>query len=86
MHAGPHARTGAIAAGLRSAPMGHLEQFAQQTFADETERITAGAAGWQDPPEIRLEKCRATASSWSAGRTCWRTWRRRGPRRGRTPR
>ena len=36
--------------------MGHLEQFAQRTFAEETERITRGAAGWQDPPEIRLEK------------------------------
>jgi hypothetical protein len=36
--------------------MGRLEQFAQWTFADETERITNGAAGWQDPPEIRLEK------------------------------
>jgi hypothetical protein len=36
--------------------MGRLEQFAQRTFAEETERITSGAAGWQDPPEIRLEK------------------------------
>ena len=36
--------------------MGHPEQFAQRTFAEETERITSGAAGWQDPPEIRLEK------------------------------
>src|SRR3954462_14619739 len=36
--------------------MGHPEQFAQRTFAEETERITGGAAGWQDPPEIRLEK------------------------------
>jgi hypothetical protein len=36
--------------------MGHLELFAQRTFAEETERITAGAAGWQDPPEIRLEE------------------------------
>src|SRR5512139_3613185 len=36
--------------------MGHLELFAQRTFAEETERITSGAAGWQDPPEIRLEK------------------------------
>jgi hypothetical protein len=36
--------------------MGHLEQFAQRTFAEETERITGGAAGWQDPPEVRLEK------------------------------
>jgi hypothetical protein len=36
--------------------MGRPEQFAQQTFAEETERVTGGAAGWQDPPEIRLEK------------------------------
>jgi len=36
--------------------MGHLELFAQRTFAEETERITGGAAGWQDPPEVRLEK------------------------------
>jgi hypothetical protein len=36
--------------------MGQLELFAQQTFADETERMTGGAAEWQDPPEIRLEK------------------------------
>src|SRR5262249_28665440 len=39
--------------------MGHLEQFAQRTFAEETERITGGAAGWQDPPEIRLERVQA---------------------------
>jgi hypothetical protein len=39
--------------------MGHLEQFAQRTFAEETERITEGAAGWQDPPEIRLERVQA---------------------------
>lgn len=36
--------------------MGRLEQFAQLAFAEETERITSGAAGWQDPPEVRLEK------------------------------
>jgi hypothetical protein len=36
--------------------MGQPELFVQQTFAKETERITAGAAGWQDPPEIRLDK------------------------------
>ncbi len=36
--------------------MGHLELFAQRTFAEETERITDGAVGWQAPPEIRLEK------------------------------
>src|SRR5215510_9188328 len=36
--------------------MGQLELFAQQTFAEETERMTGGAAEWQDPPEIRLGK------------------------------
>ncbi len=36
--------------------MGYLEQFAQRTFAEETERITGGVARWQDPLEIRLEK------------------------------
>jgi len=36
--------------------MGRPEQFAQRTFAEETQRITKGAVGWQDPPEIRLEK------------------------------
>src|ERR1043165_9247878 len=36
--------------------LGQLELFAQRTFAEETERIAGGAAGWQDPPEIRLEK------------------------------
>ncbi|HWU88181.1 MAG TPA: hypothetical protein VN253_12930 [Kofleriaceae bacterium] len=36
--------------------MAQLEQFAQWTFAKETERITGGAAGWRDPAEIRLEK------------------------------
>jgi len=36
--------------------MGQLELFAQRTFAEETERMTGGAAGWQDPPEIRLGK------------------------------
>ncbi len=39
--------------------MGQLELFAQRTFAEETERMTGGAAGWQDPPEIRLEKVTA---------------------------
>ena len=42
--------------------MGYLEIFAQQTFADETERITRGAAGWQDPPEIRLQRVQAMSS------------------------
>jgi len=36
--------------------MGHLEQFVQRTFAEETERITGGAVGWREPSEIRLEQ------------------------------
>jgi hypothetical protein len=36
--------------------MGQSEQLAQRTFAEETERTTGGAAGWLDPPEIRLDK------------------------------
>lgn len=36
--------------------MGHPEQFAKQTFARETERVTGGALTWQDPPEIGLVK------------------------------
>ena len=36
--------------------MGHLELFAQRTFAEDTERITEGAAGWRDPAEVPLEK------------------------------
>jgi hypothetical protein len=36
--------------------MGLLEQFVQRTFVEETERITGGAAGWQDLPEIWLEE------------------------------
>lgn len=39
--------------------MGRLEQFAQRTFAEETEQITGGGAGWEDPPEIRLGKVQA---------------------------
>jgi len=51
------ATTGDVRQGLVSADaMGQLEQFAQRTFAEETGRTTGGAAGWQDPPEIRLEK------------------------------
>jgi len=42
--------------------MGQPEQFAQRTFAEETERVTEGAAGWQDPPEIRLEKVQLMSS------------------------
>ncbi|EYF02369.1 hypothetical protein [Chondromyces apiculatus] len=34
--------------------MGRAEQFAKQTFAKETERLTHGGAAWQDPPETRL--------------------------------
>jgi hypothetical protein len=42
--------------------MGHLELFAQRTFAEETERITDGAAGWQDPLEIRLDRLEKVTS------------------------
>jgi hypothetical protein len=35
--------------------MGPLTLFAHRMFAEETERITGGAAGWQAPPEIRFE-------------------------------
>jgi hypothetical protein len=36
--------------------MGQSDLFAKRTFAEETERVTGGAAAWLDPPEIRLEK------------------------------
>jgi hypothetical protein len=36
--------------------MGPLEHFIQRTFAEDTERITGGAVGWQDPSELRLEQ------------------------------
>jgi hypothetical protein len=39
--------------------MGRQEQFAQRTFVEETKQITGDAAGWEDPPEIRLEKVQA---------------------------
>jgi hypothetical protein len=42
--------------------MGQPELFAQQTFADETEPTTGGAAEWQDPPEIRLGKVTTMSS------------------------
>ncbi|WP_437280606.1 hypothetical protein WME90_08605 [Sorangium sp. So ce375] len=39
--------------------MGQPDLFAKRTFAEETERVTAGAVMWQDPPEIRLERVQA---------------------------
>jgi hypothetical protein len=36
--------------------MDHQKLFAQQTFAEETERITGGAVRWQALPEIKLEE------------------------------
>lgn len=42
------------AALLLDTRMGEPEQFAKRTFAEDTERITGGAAAWQDPPEIGL--------------------------------
>jgi hypothetical protein len=34
--------------------MGGPDQFAKRSFAEETERVSGGAAVWQDPPEIGL--------------------------------
>jgi len=34
--------------------MGHLDQFAKQTFADETAELTHGALEWRAPPELTL--------------------------------
>jgi hypothetical protein len=34
--------------------VGHADQFAKETFAEETGRITQGAMSWHDPPELRL--------------------------------
>jgi len=53
------------------AAMGYLELFAQRTFAEETERITGGAAGWQDPPEIRLEKVQIMSSCGVCALLAW---------------
>lgn len=36
--------------------MGHQDQFAKRTFAEQTERITQGAIAWRDPPELQLVK------------------------------
>jgi hypothetical protein len=36
--------------------VGYPDQFAKDTFAEETERVTGGAVVWQDPPEIGLVK------------------------------
>jgi hypothetical protein len=36
--------------------VGQPDQFAKDTFAEETPLITQGAMSWQDPPELRLVK------------------------------
>jgi hypothetical protein len=36
--------------------VGQPEQFAKQTFAEETVLVTRGAVCWQDPPEMGLTK------------------------------
>lgn len=38
--------------------MGRLDQLAKQTFAEETEKITDGAAAWISVPEIGLTEVR----------------------------
>lgn len=38
--------------------MGQLEQFAKQTFAEETESVTHGGAVWLGSPEVNLSEVR----------------------------
>ncbi len=38
--------------------MGHLDQFAKDTFALETSAVTHGAVSWQLPPELGLSEVR----------------------------
>jgi hypothetical protein len=38
--------------------MGHLDQFAKETFALETATVTHGAATWQLPPELNMSEVR----------------------------
>ena len=38
--------------------MGHLDQFAKETFAQETATVTHGAAAWQLPPELNMSEVR----------------------------
>src|SRR5258707_1250132 len=38
--------------------MGQLDQFAKETFAQETESVTHGAAAWQVPPELNMSEVR----------------------------
>jgi hypothetical protein len=38
--------------------VGQLDQFAKDTFAEETARVTHGAAAWQVPPELGLSEVR----------------------------
>jgi hypothetical protein len=38
--------------------VGHLDQFAKETFAQETASVTHGAAAWQLPPELNMSEVR----------------------------
>ena len=38
--------------------MGQLDQFAKDTFAQETASATHGAAAWQLPPELNMSEVR----------------------------
>jgi hypothetical protein len=38
--------------------VGHLDQFAKETFAQETASVTRGAATWQLPPELNMSEVR----------------------------
>lgn len=39
--------------------VGKLDRFAKETFAEETARVTRGAAAWHDAPEVRLKRVQA---------------------------
>jgi hypothetical protein len=47
--------------------VGRPEQFAKQTFAEETELVTRGAMLWQAPPEIGLIELQSSERAAAAG-------------------
>jgi hypothetical protein len=48
----------AEAHGVYSRPVGNLDQFAKETFDQETPNVTHGAAAWQIPPELGMAEVR----------------------------
>jgi hypothetical protein len=51
--------------------MGHLEQWAKLTFAEETEVVTAGAVLWQPGPEIEVQRLEADEPQWRGQQPLW---------------